>query len=401
MLKSLPDLEAHMCKRLSLLPLLSLFLLALPLAAQQVCPGMPYVANTPEDELMQAVNGADKPEDQIAALDKFSAAHPDSKFMPCVYEYYAMAFVKANNFEQAIRKAEPGLTSDHVDMNLLINLAKAYVGSGTASDTAFQVIAKAPPLIKSENTPARPTTMKDEEWAKAEQDAASLANDETAYMEYAFFQLVPRVTDPAKQITLLDDFVKNYPDAKQKNGALLNNAYFNAYRMQNNLPKIVESGEKVIATDPNNLPAYTLLSYIYSIANKSDMTKAETYAKKAVDLGNGLKKPDGVSDEDFNKEKSNQLGMAHLVLGYIDFDRAGKVRSKIAPAIEELKLAEPLLVSNPQLEAQTLFYLGNAYEFQSPPNHKAAADALTKAIAIQSPFQEQAKALLVKVKAAR
>jgi tetratricopeptide (TPR) repeat protein len=390
-----------MSRRLSVLPLLAIILLVAPLAAQQVCPGMPYVANTPEDELMQAVNGADKPEDQIAALDKFSAAHPDSKFMPCVYEYYAMAYVKAGNFDQAIRKAEPGLNSDHVDMNLLINLAKAYVGSGTASDTAFQVIEKAPPLIKSENTPSRPTTMKDEDWAKTQQDAASLAHDETAYMEYAFFQLVPRVPDPAKQIADLDEFVKNYPDAEQHNAALLNNAYFSAYQMQNNLPKIVEFGEKVIASDPNNVHAYALLSYIYSIANKSDMAKAETYAKKAVELASNLKKPEGVSDEDFNKERDAQAGMAHLVLGYINFDHAGKVRSRIGPAIEELKLAEPLLASNPQLEAQTLFYLGNAYEFQSPPNHRAAAEALTKAAGIQSPFQEEAKALLAKVKAAR
>jgi len=69
------------------------------LQAQQVCPGLPYVANTPEDELMQAVNGADKPEEQIAALDKYAQAHADAKFMPCVDEYYTMVYLKLNNYD--------------------------------------------------------------------------------------------------------------------------------------------------------------------------------------------------------------------------------------------------------------------------------------------------------------
>ena len=48
------------------------FLYALPLGAQTPCPSLSVVVNTPEDELMLAVNGAEKPEDQIAALARLS-----------------------------------------------------------------------------------------------------------------------------------------------------------------------------------------------------------------------------------------------------------------------------------------------------------------------------------------
>jgi len=52
------------------LVILGLLLFAGLLQAQQVCPGLPYVANTPEDELMQAVNGAEKPEDGIPEAEQ-------------------------------------------------------------------------------------------------------------------------------------------------------------------------------------------------------------------------------------------------------------------------------------------------------------------------------------------
>lgn len=97
----------------SFLVLLGLLIFAYPLEAQQVCPGLPYVANTPEDALMQAVNGAEKPEEQIAALDKFAAANPDSRFMPCVDEYYTMVYLKLNNFDKVVEYGEKGLAGKY------------------------------------------------------------------------------------------------------------------------------------------------------------------------------------------------------------------------------------------------------------------------------------------------
>ena len=112
------------------LVILGWLVFAFPLEAQQVCPGLPYVANTPEDDLMQAVNGAEKPEEQIAALDNYVKEHADSKFIPCVYEYYAMVYLKLNNYEKTIEYAEKGLSSDYKDVMLMLNVLKGYVGAG-------------------------------------------------------------------------------------------------------------------------------------------------------------------------------------------------------------------------------------------------------------------------------
>lgn len=375
------------------------FLAARPSTAQQVCPGLPYVANTPEDELMQAVNGAENPQEQIVALDKFAQAHSDSKFMPCVDEYYSMVYLKLNNYDKAIEYGEKGLASNYQDMMLIINVLKASVAAGKADDQVFDIIAKVPDVIKAEGQPLRPPNISDAEWKKALDDLAAQGKEEGAYVVYAFFQLVPRLPDPKRRLDVLDKFSKTFPDVVEKNPAQINSAYFDAYRASNDLDKSVEYGEKTVASDPQNFGAWNALAYIYGVVKRSDQDKAATYAQKALDIAAGLKKPDGVSDADFKSAQDNALGMAHLTLGYVEFTKAGKNR-RVAPAIKDLKAAVDLLGANAELQGQALFFLGNAYEYEYPANHAAAIDVLTKASSLPCSMQGQASDLLAKVKKA-
>jgi tetratricopeptide (TPR) repeat protein len=370
---------------------------ALPSVAQQVCPGLPYVANTPEDELMQAVNGAESDQEKIAALDKFAQAHADSKFIPCVDEYYTMSYLKMNNYDKVVEFGEKGLGAGYTDMMLILNVLKAYVASGKVSDTAFDIIAKAPDTIKAETNPSKPPNVSDADWQKELQDLAAQAEDERGYVAYAFFQLLPRVTDPNKRIEALDKFAKAFPDASQKNAGQINAAYFSAYFMANNVDKAIEFGEKTVASDPQNLETFNGLAYTYAVVKRSNLDKASEYAQKALSLAQGMKKPEGVADADFKKAQDNALGMAHLTLGYVDFMKAGKTR-KVGPAIQELKAAADLLSANPELQGQALFYLGSAYEFEFPANHKGAIEVLTRASGLPCSLQGQSRDLLAKVR---
>ncbi len=382
-----------------LLVLVGILLSAGLASAQQVCPGLPYVVNTPEDELMQAVNGAENPQDQIAALDKFAQAHGDSRFMPCVNEFYTISYLKLNNYDKVIEYGEKGLSGDYKDVMLMLNTIKGYVAGGKVSDKAFDILMKAPDVIKSETTPGKPPNVSDAEWQKTLADYQAQADETRAYFAYAFFQLIPRVTDPNKQIEYLDQFGKTYPDAETKNAANINAAYFKAYLLANKADKAIESGEKAVAADPNNVEILNTLAYIYAVQSRTNLDKAESYAKKVIDVVPTMKKPDGVADDDFKKSSDNALGMAHLSLGFIDFLKASKTR-KVAGAINELKTASDLLGANPELQGQALFFLGNAYEFEFPARHHEAIEALTKASALQTSFQGQARDLLAKVKRA-
>jgi tetratricopeptide (TPR) repeat protein len=380
---------------------LGLLIFAYPLEAQQVCPGLPYVANTPEDALMQAVNGAEKPEEQIAALDKFAAANPNSRFMPCVDEYYTMVYLKLNNFDKVIEYGEKGLSGKYKDVMLTLNLLKGYVGTGKAPDAAFEVINSSPDLIKAESNPQRPPSVSEAEWKKAQEDNAALAKDELAVVVWAFLQLAPRVSDPTKQVAVLDQFTKTFPEDAAKSAAQINFDYFNAYKTANNADKAVEYGEKSLAADPNNLSVCNYLAFYYSIGHPNP-EKASDYGQKAVTLAQQMKKPEGWSDAQFKQEQDFELGMAHLSLGYVAFMRAVSGKSKkLGPAIDELKAAADLLGGSPELQARALYYLGYAYESGYPANHRGAAEALGKASGLQSSLKPQVDDLLARVKAAQ
>ncbi len=367
---------------------------ALPLAAQLQCS---VVVNTPEDELMLAVNGAtDNPQEQIAALDKYAQAHADSKFMPCVNNAYTSAYLKLNNFDKAIEYGEKDIAANQLDINLMLNLMKAYVAGGKATDGAFDVIDKAASQIKLEANIARPAQINDTDWAKAQADAAATAKDQRAYAEYAFFQLLPRVTDANARVKYLDGFAQAYPDTP--NAAQLNFQYFVAYEYANNSTKADEYGEKAVAADPNNVEYLNALASDYS-TRKVNLDKAAEYAKKALSLAPSMPKTEGTSDEQYKAMQNSAVGLAHLSLGYIDFLKAEKTH-KVADAISEFKAAIDPLSGNPELQAKALFFLGNAYEFETPANHKGAIDALTRAAALQSSFQGPSNDLLAKVKKA-
>ncbi len=366
------------------------------LRSQTPCPNIPVVVNTAEDKLMLDYNGADNPQDQVNALTKFAQDHADSRYIPCVNEYLTVAYLKQNNFDKAIESGEKDLTLNYSDLFLYVNLLKAYMGAGKATDAAFDLISKAPDLIKTELTPARPSTASDADWQKMEAESQSSIKDVKAFMEYSFFQLLGRVADPAQRVKYLDAYTKAYPESATSGG--VNYQYFVAYQMTGNTEKSDEYGEKAVAADPNNTTALSALAFSYATRN-TNLDKAETYAQKVIQVVPTVKKPDGVSDDQFKAMQNGDLGLAHFALGIVEFTKAGKTR-KVGPAIEDLKSAADLLSANPALQGGALFYLGNAYEFMYPPNHHLAGDALERSAGIQGAWQKPAQDLLAKVKKA-
>jgi tetratricopeptide (TPR) repeat protein len=389
-----------MYQRFYALILVTLWMVPVPLFAQQPCPNFTVTVGSDEDVLMLSINGAENPQDQIAALDKFVQEHADSKFITCANEYYASINLKLNNADKSIEFAEKDLAANYQDLNLLLTLMRAYVASNKVSDTAFDAIGKVPDQITAEIKPSRPPNASDADWDKIQKDAAELAKDSRAYAVYAFFQLLPRMTDAAKRVQALDNFIKTYPESEKDNAGQINAAYFQAYQMQSNLDKTVEYGEKTLAADPNNLVVLNTMGLIdaFYVAHPV-VDKAADYAQKALTVAQDMKKPEGVDDAAFKKEQNNQLGIAHLTLGYAAFVKGSKTK-KLGPAIDELKMAGDLLEGNPALQGQAYYYMGYAYESGAPANHHGAMDALTKAADLPGQFQGPARDLLAKVKAA-
>ncbi|HXH51044.1 MAG TPA: hypothetical protein VNM47_17025 [Terriglobia bacterium] len=370
-----------------------------PLAAQQdhSCSDYKVVINSPEDQLMLAVNGADDPNAKVAALEKFTQEHQDSTYLHCAEQLLTRNYVALKQYDQAIAAGQKAVAADYLDVPFLEDLLQAYMASGKASDEAFDLIMKAPAQIKAESVVSRTPTESADQFEAAKKNATDRAQTNTNFMVYAFFRFLPAVTDSSQAIKVLEQFTQAYPEAAQKQGGLVNYRFAIAYTQSNQPEKADEYAEKAIAADPNNVEALNLVSYDYALRRNTNQAKAAEYAQKVITLIPAIKKPDGVTDEAFKAQQNTQEGMAHLTLGYLDLAKTG-ASHRTAGAIKELKQAADLLSANPELQGQAYYFLGYSYEAYYPPEHRQAMAALEKAISIQNSMQGQARALLAKIK---
>ena len=380
-----------------------LLLSSAALNAQQTCANYSIVINTPEDKLMLAVNGANEPQEQVSALEKFAQQYPNSKFMPCVDEYLTRAYVKLRQYTLAITAGQKAVAAHYLDVIFLEDLLKAYIVSGQANSQAFNLLEMAPAEIDREAQVARPAGTSDVAWQQMEKQAASTAQNEADFMQYAFFQLLAHVSDPNQRLADLNQFAQAYPAEARRNAGLLNNQYAQAYTMLGQTEKADDYAEKTLAADPNNVDALSLLAFDYAIQRRTKFAQAVADANKVIEIVPTLPQPKGATDAQFQAQQNNLLGVAHLVLGYVDLVRASSgnryaTHLQMAPAIHELESARKLLANNPRLEGGTLLYLGDAYEAEYPAEHHAALDVLTQAASLKSPWQSPAQQLLAKVR---
>ena len=86
------------------------------------------------------------------------------------------------------------------------------------------------------------------------------------------------------------------------------------------------------------------------------LDKAEAYAKKAATLCDTAKKPEGVTDADWQNQITLQKGLALSALGQIDIAKKDNLA-----AVKNLSAAAPLLKSNATTYARNQYRLGFAY----------------------------------------
>src|SRR5260370_2188166 len=148
--------------------------------------------------------------------------------------------------------------------------------------------------------------------AQAPAQDAGAAKQAYTVPEYNAYQACAGDKNPASQIKCLDDFVSKYPNA-----ALLVYCfplYFQGYGAAKNYPKVIEYADKLIALGdkveaPARYQAYYARAFAYTNLpakeqiEKDQATKAREAALNGLKTLAALKKPDNMSDEDWNKQK--------------------------------------------------------------------------------------------------
>src|SRR2546422_6024495 len=135
------------------------------------------------------------------------------------------------------------------------------------------------------------------------------------------FQEIQSELDPDKQIQLVNDFEKKYPDSKGLPFAYLVAA--DAYRQKGEVERVVEYGEKSIKLKDDNPVALLLVASVLpepqslrgnDLDKEKKLSEAEEYANRAIKLIDQIPKAANLTDEQFQKSKSQLASWAHSSL---------------------------------------------------------------------------------------
>ena len=204
---------------------------------------------------------------------------------------------------------------------------------------------------------------------------------------YKALQAVPP-DDIDKRIPMAEQFLQKYPQSRYR--PVMYQTLVSGYLAKQEVPKMLDAGEKEIALNPNDTPVLGLMGQTLArtVNTKSpnameQLNKAELYSKRAIEVTPTLPKPAELTDEQFTAAKNNALEMAYSGLGLVYLQK-GKFTDAI-PALEQSVKND----NHPEPDPVNWYLLGLANEKAS--HFDAAVAAYTKCAAIQSTLQPNCK----------
>jgi tetratricopeptide (TPR) repeat protein len=158
--------------------------------------------------------------------------------------------------------------------------------------------------------------------------------------EYNAYVGAAQQQDPAAKISGLEAFLTQYPNSVMKEDAL--ELLMGAYGQANNQAKTLDTAQKVLSANPCNLRALALLSYTKRAMAEAgqngaqNLTEAGQYGEKGLQCLQTAPKPEGTTDADFQKLKTQTAGIFNGAAGMAAFQAKdyAKAQQDLRAAVE-------------------------------------------------------------------
>src|SRR5260370_10796981 len=119
---------------------------------------------------------------------------------------------------------------------------------------------------------------------------------------------VQQAADPNKQMQLAEECLQKYPQSRYR--ATMYQALVSAYFATQQVPKMLDAGEKEIEINPNDAPVLAVMAQTLARTYNpkapdaaKQLEKAKLYSKRAIEITPTLPKPENLRDEAFNNAK--------------------------------------------------------------------------------------------------
>jgi tetratricopeptide (TPR) repeat protein len=337
-------------------------------------------AGSEVDHQMSAINAASDPAEKLKLIDQFAQAHADGDFAILADEQYVNYYLGAKQYDKAFEYGDKLFALDPDNYANAVNLVRAANEKGDPQHV-LTYAEKAGAIIQRYKASPPPAGTTPEAWTQQKEQTLAAVKENQDYIEQSYLNAAYQLKDPVKKAESLQRFGKIFPDSPRAEQALSMSAL--AYQEAQNRPKMQEVANAVLAKNPDNIGMLLLLADDYSEKNEQ-MDKAAEYAKKAAALCDTAKKPEGVSDADWQKQITLQKGLALSALGQVNLEK--KLN---AQAVDNLTKAAPLLKANAVSYARNQYRLGFAY--LNLKKNAEAKQAFTEAASVDSPYKGPAQ----------
>lgn len=214
--------------------------------------------------------------------------------------------------------------------------------------------------------------------------------------------------DLDKVVSLADDFEKKFP-----NSSMLSYVYTfqaTAYQQKGDIKKTVETGEKSLKLNPDNLMSLIILAGMLpqpqlmqgsDLDKQKKLTDAETDASRALQLIEKLPKLANETDDQFKKRKDSIASEPHGALGMIHLQRStmtltgGMDPDELTKAAQEFKQSVDL---SEHPAPQNYYRLGEVYTHENKLDDAIAAFSKASEIGQGSGIQQYADQQIAELK---
>jgi tetratricopeptide (TPR) repeat protein len=355
-------------------------------ASAQIGKSVSVSAGTPEDKALADIYAAPDGPDKVALLDKFMTDFGTGDMALLADQLYVQTYLAQKNYAKVYEFAAKALALDPTNLSAAVSMVHAAEEQGdtkkvfAAGDKVAEIISKYKNLPAAEGTPP-------DQWAQQKSVSINNVQGDIGYVEYALVNAAYKTADPVARAALFERYVNAFPDSPYTITVREQTAV--AYQQAQETPKMLDTALRILAADPNNISMLLLVSDYWS-ENNQQLDKAAADAQLALDQLAQAKKPDNLSDDQWQQQMSLQKGLAYSAIGEVSVDKG-----RNEPAVDAFKQASPLLKSNTVLYARNLYRLGfTLAKMQRIPE---ARTVLTEAVSIESPYKARAQATLSKI----
>jgi len=239
-------------------------------------------------------------------------------------------------------------------------------------------------LAKAQATGPKIEGYTDEDWPKR----VDYAKQVGTVCEYAVSTIATQPgLAPAKVVEMVDALLAINPKSTYIGTATA--PYLAALGKLGGVDKQIEGATKIVTGSPNEEDALMSLSENLMSKNKPD--QAYTYASRLVTVMKTKAKPEGSSEEDWNRRKSTLLSRGYYTAGV-----TGCMRQVWKDCDTNLRAAVPMVSGQPAMAGPAYFYLGVAnYQISKITTDRTKLQEALKftqqSAAIAGPMQAQAQ----------